>query len=647
MSDSYASHVSGEQPIVHAGHGDQYNYALSLASSAGRNPRKQAADELVWIEQRFIPPTGFAKARELLQSYQTVFLDAPPGSGRTAAAKMLLWELQADAEQFHELLLQDMGGGPPLNPDHISEGDRMWLDLSDIGGPSWDEIHAELSALRAVVRERGAHLVLVLPHEARDLRPELGEFRVQLGRPPIQEVLRRHLQLEGVPVPEPAFRIQFPGENRPLQDVPKYARLVAEAREKESGGGDFNTWSAAASRALSGQEQEVAQLVADLNLGSQRALLLATAMLHGAHADIVQQASSSILQAMGHTSEECSVLESATLDQRLKEIHAELDARGNVQFKQLDYDSAIRKYLWIQMPELHSRIRDWVGRTGSSPDLTNTERENLIRRFAEQCLSDRYQSLWVSLVEEWTTETATSHQANAAAMTLQCGLSDERHGRTFRRQIYDWSRKSLPDPRAEVVIAACRDQMAITHPDEAMVRLHHVARREPGHRSRAREALVELASGDRRFLRQLLGRLTDVNPERKIWGADVPLFLDIADPDVFTDPGVHGSALIAIPGTRHQLADGWSLAFTQVSYDTWSPRAQQWLRHAAKHGRYRHLILDILIEGCERRTSMLARLYAMTRQQELRTTVSNLLLEKINIVQAVPARVMANQRNED
>jgi hypothetical protein len=129
-----------------------------------------------------------------------------------------------------------------------------------------------------------------------------------------------------------------------------------------------------------------------------------------------------------------------------------------------------------------------------------------------------------------------------------------------------------------------------------------------------------------------LGRLADLNPERKIWDADVALFLDLADPDALTDPSRHGPALITGRVMRRQLIDGWRLAFSEVSHDTWSPRAQHWLRRAAEDGRYRHQVLDVLVEGAERRTSILAYLYAMTRQKELRTTVSDLLLQKINAV---------------
>jgi|HubBroStandDraft_1064217.scaffolds.fasta_scaffold10496_10 hypothetical protein len=65
----------------------------------------------------------------------------------------------------------------------------------------------------------------------------------------------------------------------------------------------------------------------------------------------------------------------AALGHRLKEINAELDACGNVQFTTLGYDSAVRTYFWTHLPELHEHIRDWVGKTAGSANLADAERE--------------------------------------------------------------------------------------------------------------------------------------------------------------------------------------------------------------------------------------------------------------------------------
>ena len=97
MTNSVSPHVSGTYGSVHAGSGDLYSYVISSADSKGMTPRKQAADDLRWLAQRFVHPAGFGRARDVLESRRTVFLEGPQGSGRIATAKMLLWELSPNA----------------------------------------------------------------------------------------------------------------------------------------------------------------------------------------------------------------------------------------------------------------------------------------------------------------------------------------------------------------------------------------------------------------------------------------------------------------------------------------------------------------------------------------------------------------------
>jgi hypothetical protein len=76
------------------------------------------------------------------------------------------------------------------------------------------------------------------------------------------------------------------------------------------------------------------------------------------------------------------------------------------------------------------------------------------------------------LVEHLTARASDPSREVAAAAVLQMGLNDEASGRTFRRQIYDWSRaRDKPRSLANVLVVACR-QMSQTHPAEALVRLH-------------------------------------------------------------------------------------------------------------------------------------------------------------------------------
>lgn len=636
MTDSTTSYVSGDGPVVHTGSGPQnLSYNISLVSKAGRSPRQQGPDGLRWLARCFIHPQGFGRARAILESDGIVFLEAPPGSGRVTAAKMLLWELRLDDAKFHELLLQEQEGAPRLDRDHIGDDDQAWLDLTDIG-PLWDEVRAELLDLRAAVRDHRARLVVILPNAMRGFSPELDQYRVRIEPPPAKEVLLRHLRIAGIPAPSHLPPIEFLKTNPSPERIYQYVLLVGNARERASGKGGFEAWCQAADKAISGREQDIAELLATLPTGTQRALLLTTAMLHGSHADSIYRASISLLKTVGHPAEERPLLERATLYERFSEIKAKADGSGRIEFTEPGYGSAIRRYFWTHMPELRSHMQTWVGTSIDSAGLVEDEAENLIERFTALCMDDKYWHMLRSLVEQWTGRPSPG-RVKATAFVLQYGLQDERHGRVFRRQIYEWSRNSglMRGPLAQVVVAACRDVMTVTHPDEALVRLHHVARREET--AGAREALIALSGADRRFLRQMLSRLTDAPAEPRKWPADIGLFLELADPEALTDPGRHNHALIAESGVRRQLTDGWSLAFGEVSHEIWISYTEQWLSCAAHRERYRGALLDVLVDGCEQRPKALGRLYAMTRNPAFQGTISCVLLEKINAVQGIRA----------
>ena len=118
--------------------------------------------------------------------------------------------------------------------------------------------------------------------------------------------------------------------------------------------------------------------------------------------------------------------------------------------------------------------------------------------------------------------------------------------------------------------------MAVNHPDEALVRLHHVARHERG--TLARDALLDLARSDRRFFRQLLSRVAEQSPERRSLAVDIKLFLQLAEPVALTEPGNRKRALIEEVAVQGWLTAGWQFAFAQLSHPTWSVQARQWLQ---------------------------------------------------------------------
>lgn len=629
MSDSFETHASGVHGSMHTGSGDIYTSSIYYlqTDSLSASPRKQPADELRWLEQRFVAPAGLGKARDVLEASRTVFLDGLPGSGRIAAAKMLLWNLEDGGRQIHELLLQEKENAPRIDRSHVGDGDLMWLDLSGVTAERWNEVHDELSSLRATVHDRDARLVVVLPDEVGQPGSTLAQYCVGIQRPAIDEVLSRYLLVEDVPRPVPLPQLRFLDTDRRMEEVFRYVELIRRARDEHPHGG-FMAWCKAAYHALSGQAQDVAAQVATLSGGPQRALLLAVAMLHGAHADVIHRADADLRNAVAHPCEDGPLLERAPLDQRLKEIGAEVDHSGSVRFEKLGYDVAVRSYFWAHMPELRDALQDWVKQTADSPDLSARERRNLVERFTEQCLTERYRPALVSLTEQWTAHPTTPRKMEAAALVVRRGLRDEKQGQPFRQQIYRWSRRDdLSERLAEVIIVACRDEMMAKYPDEALVRLHHVARRERG--TLAREALIELVSGAHRLRRQMLTRLTD-SPGK--WHRDVDLFLEFADPEALTNPGRRHHTLISEDTVRRQSVIGWSLVFARRPYEEWAPRARQWLHAAAVDERHRHALLDILTRGGEANAGVLARLYEMTRERKAWTPLGDLVVQRINTV---------------
>ncbi|GAA2155317.1 hypothetical protein [Actinomadura napierensis] len=634
MTTQTGPQISHAHGPVQAGDAPQnnYNYNYMLRDSKGREPRKKDIDELEWLWQRFVEPPGLGTARDVLKRHSTVFLEGLPGSGRLAAAKMLLWQLAQ--RPVHEIVLQDEERSSCLDLDHVGESDCILLDLSTASENDWNKVHGELSSLRSRTRDRNGHLVVVLPprnaspRKELELEPELLPFCVELGEVPSDTVFRRYLKQDDVPFPTPLPSLP-PLTARPsLERVARYAHFVVVEHKKGIGGSSFTEWCEVAERALSGHRDELARHIAKLTRGTQRAFLLVTAMLHGAHAETVYRGATEFLRIMEQPPEDVPLLEHSPLQQRLADVNASLDDSGHVHFEETGYDAAVRSYIWTHLPFLQGHIREWVARTAQDASLSDTERTDLIGRFTALCLTDRHCGLLPKLVENWTEKPPSRPRIAAAALVLQDGLRHRAHGRFFRRRIYEWSKRhDAPPALAEVVMVACRDEMVVSHPDEAIVRLHHLARRERG--TRARDALTALVRDNPRLLRQMLDRVTLPSTDERRRASDAPIFLALADPALFTSPGARGRPLLDDAAVQAGLTDGWDRAIGSLPEEAWAPAARAWLRYALDDGRHRDLLLDLLIAGCAHRPRVLARMYTLAREAAPHADLEDLVLRKI------------------
>ncbi|MFF7653973.1 hypothetical protein ACFZCY_29785 [Streptomyces sp. NPDC007983] len=645
MSDPFHTRVDRPYGPVHTGSGNLISISdpsALLVDSRGRTPLRVAEDELAWLHARFVHPPGFGEARERLEDTGTVLLDGEPGSGRNAAARMLLRELGGPG-RFHEVL-PDLDKSPRLNPAHIGDGDKLLLDLSTTDEQVWHEIQGELSSFRSEVRAQRAHLVVVLPHhQGNQSRTKFQQFLVETARPQEMRLLRAYLRHDGITeVARPPARLtEYLAGRPPIREIAALAALIQRARNAARGAGGFPEWCAAALTAVTARDEDVTQLVTTLREGPQRALLLTTAMLHGAHADAVHQATASLLKAARYPEDTSPLLERADLAERFKEIGAETDAGARVRFTELGYDTAIRAHFWNHLPELRGPLRAWVADTVLLPRLDQDDRDDLARRFAEECLRTGHTDELLSLVAQWATAPRGDPRLRSAAHALERGLHDQAHGRAFRRKIYDWSKQTLSTGLADVLVGVCAEVMAVRHPDEAMVRLHHLARRQV-RGTTAREALLQLVRADHRLHRLMLFRLAHGLAEHD-WSADAELFLALTEPGPLLDPGARVRPLLAETGVRSQLVTGWGAVFRRRAHQDWAEPVRGWLVAAWEHERHRDALLDVLVEGGGGRGDVLGRLYVLARDwahappegPDRRTPLVDLLFDKINTAQAI------------
>ncbi|WP_030992807.1 hypothetical protein [Streptomyces sp. NRRL S-1813] len=650
MNEAFTTRVEQSGGSVHAGFGDIYNYNNYTASppkqeTAGRTPRRIADDQLRLLRQRFVDPEGMGEARRLLAERSTVILHGAPGSGRTATARVLLYELHRDTGIFRELLPGDEEESTLTDAGLVGAGDRLLLDLAEADGARWARNRRDLPALRKAVQEQQAHLVVVMPYGG-TLESDLQFYRADIAPPPAQEVFRRHLRLHQVPHEEylqcaPALA-DFLAEQRSVEEIADFADRVRRARTAHPARDGFAGWCAQARDARKAWRQEVAGLVTERREAPQRALLITTAMLHGAHPDVIHHATALLLRTLKIPEDKVVPLEGKDLAERLTEISASAGPGGHVQFDKLDFDAAVRAHFWDHMPDLRRLLSVWTARSTEleDPHLTPGLRKDLVERLADQYLRAGQWKELAALADEWSANTTTLTHSAAAIHALTHGLENKQYGGSFRQLIYTWCRdKQLMGNLAYVLLRVCIDVIAPTHPDQAMVRLRHLARREGG-ATPALDALCDLVATSSRLRRRMLDRLTRHSSAP---ADDARIFLRICDPVPLTDPGGAPRALVDEEYVQGCVTLGWREAFAELPQSLWHPYALRWLHTATDAGDHHDLLLDLLVTAAGRNGQHLAALYSVARAAEPTTSgglargvaTTDRLLQKISAAQGL------------
>ncbi|MEF9885125.1 hypothetical protein [Streptomyces sp. P9-A4] len=647
--------VNDARGPVNNGPGPQYVfYGAGVAWRSRRSAEslRIVREDRFHLAERFASPGKFRVAADLLEKPgSVVLLDAQPGTGRRAAAIMLLHQLGEDGETDEEAIrFEELSPGKPKDGDEEpappGAGDRFLLDLSRITDEeAYTEAQRRLAGLRSQVHEVGAHLVVVLPSGlAHAHPPELAPYTVRLERPRGIAVITRCLRMDLMPfVPEDLRRpgLQLLYDRSPMRELARLAGLVRTARDSGRFGSDFASWLDQALHAVKDRATEVGKRVNTARTAPERALLLAAAVFEEAHADTVHEAWRGLLKTVGHEEEASTDLERIDFGQRLITLGIERDPDGRLRFEQLAYADAVRTYFWANFPGLREKLAEWIGVTTGLPGLTTDDRVNIVVRFGERALATGRPDHLFDLAVLWA-DGATGASGDARAVAaLELGLSHEGFGAWFRRRMYDCvNSTSLSDGVVRALTAACVRSLSSTHPDQAVVRLRHLAAREGEAARAAEEALFGLVGDDRRLYRLLVDRLR--GPARRESRA--------AEPPLRLLTELLRSDRVPDPPRWPDLFLGWEAVFSQPPTKLWDVLVKSWLDTAADD-RTREMALDLMVGATRGRTIALHRLYAIAcdwagaARDPVRTAVAARLWQHID--QAQYARADRTQRAGD
>ncbi|MGW3007443.1 hypothetical protein ACWC9R_01185 [Streptomyces sp. NPDC001219] len=566
-----------------------------------------------------------------------VILQGAPGSGRRAAATMLLEEASVPDGRIEELQSNLEEGAPEPSP-----GDCYLLDLSRVGENEYSAVQRTLMVYRSLVEEHGARMVAVCPADLEwMLDAELAPLAVAIERPRGRAVLSRHLRVRGVrfeyeQLSTDALAHMFAAA--PMRDLDRLAELVAQARDSARYGTDFTHWRDEAVAAATNWSQQVAQQMREHRGGPERALLLAAAMMSGSAADTVMGAASRLLELVRYPRDETPRLAQEGLGEQFEKLSLVREADGRVRFGGLAYDDAVRRHFWENFPDLRPGFRDWVEQCTAIPELGPEDRRRIVGRFAEQALSSGRPDDLCVLVEKWTQPSAGGRLSAAAATTLELGLSHEQYGSRFRSRVYQWATAARLNPDlARVLIGVCRHVIAATHPEQAVVRLRHLAlRREVPEAlvQEARSALLQLARKNRRlYVRSVLPLLPGGRPEN----GSLDVLLALLDP-----VGLR----IEPPWREFTLA--WRAVMGGRPAAAWCPVVQRWLTRLAR-GEEGDRTLGALLLAASGDRELLNHLYVTTcewadspvteavgqAQREDRTRTAEAFRREIDLAQGI------------
>ncbi|MFK3734983.1 hypothetical protein ACI2LJ_32485 [Streptomyces sp. NPDC088090] len=633
--------VNDPRGPVNNGEGPQYVFygvGADWMIRKGVESLRITREDRVRLADRFVPPVGYRVAADHLEKPgSVVLLEGPSGSGRRAAAIMLLHgfgEVRGAAEEgvrFEELPIT----GKDESPLIPCTGDRFLLDLSGIADEEmYDKAQRRLAVRRSQVQEAGAHMVVILPSGIKHAHPpDLESPTVRLERPRGIAVITRYLRMDRMPFRTAdlgSAELQHLCERSPMRELARLAGLVRAAHDSGRFGADFAGWLDQAMHAVTDRADEVGRQVASVRTTPERALLLATAMFEEARADIVYEAWHGLMKTVKHEEESTTELARTDFGERLAGLGIERDPDGRLRFGRLAYADAVRTYFWTNFPGIRDDLREWIGRAAGLRGLTTDDRMNVVIRFGERALAVGRPDHLFDLVERWADSTTGTPCDLRAVAALELGLGHERFGGWFRKRMYECVARSssLPDGLARVLTTACVQSLSSTHPDQAVVRMHYLAVGKGETAREAQEALLDLVGRDRRLYRLLIDRVRD-RVRREPRGAEPHLRLlsVLLRSDRAPDPPAWPDLFL-----------GWEALFSQPPTEFWDPLVSSWLDTVAGDSTQK-MALDVMVGATRGRAIALHRLYTIacgwveSARHPSRAAVATLFWQYIDHVQ--------------
>ena len=554
----------------------------------------------------FVIPEGFPEVGEDGESPGTLLLTGAPGSGRRGAAVYWLQRASGTTERSRAIRTLPDGGGNGallLDREAIAPGELLYLDasLEDEDGGLLPRILDELDGYRAAVERNGAWLAVVLDQgQVRTLPHAAREGVVSISRPDVTEVFAAHLGVLGLEPPpgfDPADWLDPWAGSAGVGEAADLALLVRQAQRSAGGRGGFEDWFTDAFAAVADWSEEVGRRLDERRSSAERAVLLSAAVLEGLSAEQVFAGAERLRAKVAAPADEEPPLERKGFAARLAELGIGVLPDRRVAFTEFRYAAAVRMRFWDDYPWLHRQFEEWIAEYLDEERLPGEARTAVAERLVEQCLRVGRGGVVLGLVRAWTSgEGDMTGQAVRALRTL---LEDEHAASGARRWLYTQAvSPDTPEVRALAVTAVCLRVLVATHPHQAVVRLHHVARRGRGSQAaeQAAQGLAWLAGEDLRLRGAVLHRFADRlaapgSPHRR---TDAELLYRV------TDPGMLGRAG-PFPADPREAADFRRALAGAMAEDRAEAvrHAERWLAAVAESGGWDEVPVLLAEAGAE------------------------------------------------